>query len=179
MTSRRTIFGTLAAPALAASDWQNPFARDWRDGFLKHWKVTRDYTLAFADALPAEDYGFKMTPAQRSYAEQLLHIGQANAAYMTAFGVKPPPARAAGEAKAAVRAYLVATFDYVTDVLMAISEKDLLRRDLQFSSRLKPHSGTDLFMRAYMHTAHHRGQLVGYLRLKGIVPPTWAFEPTG
>jgi uncharacterized damage-inducible protein DinB len=29
-----------------------------------------------------------------------------------------------------------------------------------------------------MHTAHHRGQLVVYLRVKGIVPPTWAFEPT-
>jgi hypothetical protein len=30
----------------------------------------------------------------------------------------------------------------------------------------------------YAHTAHHRGQAVVYLRVKGITPPTWKFEPT-
>jgi uncharacterized damage-inducible protein DinB len=29
-----------------------------------------------------------------------------------------------------------------------------------------------------MHTAHHRGQIVVYLRVKGITPPAWQFEPT-
>ena len=77
-----------------------------------------------------------------------------------------------------MRAYLASTFDYVTDVLNMLSEQDLIRTDLKIGSSVPPHSGTDLFMRAYMHTAHHRGQVVVYLRLKGIVPPAWAFEPT-
>ena len=34
-----------------------------------------------------------------------------------------------------------------------------------------------MLFRAYMHTAHHRGQVVTYLRVKGLVPPTWKFEP--
>ena len=180
MTNRRKLLASLpafaAAPALAA-EWKDPFARTWRDSFLKHWEVTKVYTMQFAEALPAEDYGYKPVEVQRSYAEQLVHLASANAAYMSAFNLKPAPARMAGAGKSAVTAYLAATFDYVSAVLSAMEEKDLLRKDLQLG-RNKPHSGMDLFMRAYMHTAHHRGQLVGYLRMKGITPPTWAFEPT-
>ena len=182
MTNRRKLLASLpafaaAAVPAAAAEWKDPFARTWRDSFLKHWEVTKDYTMAFAEVLPAEDYGYKPVDVQRSYAEQLIHLASANAAYMSAFNLKPAPARITATGKSAVTAYLAATFDYVSSVLHAMEEKDLLRKDLQLG-RNKPHSGMDLFMRAYMHTAHHRGQLVGYLRMKGITPPTWAFEPT-
>jgi len=181
--NRRTALPSLLAGAVAAlpaqtTEWQNPFAREWRDSFLLHWKVTKDYTLAVVDAMPAVGFDTKPVPAQRTFGEQLVHLGIANAAYMRAFGVKDPPVAPKVTDKESVRTYLVASFDYVTEVLQKISEKDLLRKDLNFSSRVKPHSGTDLFMRAYMHTAHHRGQLIVYLRVKGIVPPAWAFEPT-
>src|SRR6266478_1631425 len=182
MTNRRKLLASLPALALAsrpapAAEWTDPFARSWRDSFLKHWQVTKDYTIAFVDAMPADQYGYKPVEVQRSYAEQLLHLGSANAAYMSAFGIAPPPTPVKSTDKAAVRGYVVATFDYVSEVLGAMQQKDLIRTDLQFG-RAKPHSGMDLFMRAYMHTAHHRGQLVGYLRMKEITPPTWAFEPT-
>jgi len=180
MTNRRKLIASLAAGAIRAraAEWSDPFARTWRDSFLKHWQVTKDYTIAFADALPAEDYGYKPVDVQRSYAEQLIHLASANAAYMSAFKLKPAPPPVTGAAKSAVKAYLTETFDYVSSVLAVMEQKDLVRTDLRLNSRLKPHSGMDLFMRAYMHTAHHRGQLVGYLRMKGITPPTWAFEPT-
>lgn len=180
MTNRRKLIAFLAAGAIPAkaAEWKDPFARTWRDSFLKHWQVTKDYTIAFAEALPAEDYGYKPVDVQRSYAEQLIHLASANAAYMSVFKLKPAPAPATGAGKSAVKAYLAETFDYVSSVLTVMEEKDLVRTDLRLNSRLKPHSGMDLFMRAYMHTAHHRGQLVGYLRMKGITPPTWAFEPT-
>jgi uncharacterized damage-inducible protein DinB len=181
MTSRRGFLAALpglAAVSVRAAEWKDPFARTWRESFLKHWRVTTDYTLAFADAMPAEHYGYKPVEVQRSYGEQLQHLASANAAYMTAFKLKAAPPVEKATDKAAVKAYLTATFDYVTSVLQQMDEKDLARNDLQFNSRAKPHSGMDLFMRAYMHTAHHRGQLVGYLRMKGITPPTWAFEPT-
>jgi uncharacterized damage-inducible protein DinB len=165
--------------AAAASAWTNPFAKSWRDSFAKHWSVTKDYTLAILDQMPAEHFDFKATPAQRTFGEQMVHLAVANAAYMTAFNAKTAPARTENTSdKAAVRAYVAASFDYVTDVLNMISENDLVRSDLKFNARNKPHSGTDLFMRAYMHTAHHRGQLITYLRMKEIVPATWAFEPT-
>jgi uncharacterized damage-inducible protein DinB len=181
MPDRRKVLKALAVSGLAplpAADWSNPFASQWRNSFLRHWLVEKEYTLAFVEAMPAEHFDFKPTPAQRSYAEQLVHLGQANSAYMRIFQIKPPPAAPADRRKESVRAYLSAVFDYVAEVLSALSEKEFERNDLRFSERVKPHRGIDLFLRAYTHTAHHRGQAVVYLRLKGITPPTWSFEPT-
>jgi uncharacterized damage-inducible protein DinB len=174
---RRNLISGLAAAAVPASA-ETSFAAQWKDSFLKHWKVTRDYTIEFLDDFPAEHYSFKPVDVQRSFGEQMVHLGRANVAYMNSFGLLAPPAAPdENAAPDAVRKYVIASFDYVTEVLNKASEADLMRTDLKLG-RLKVHSGTDLCMRAYMHTAHHRGQLVVYLRLKGITPPTWAFEPT-
>jgi uncharacterized damage-inducible protein DinB len=78
--------------------------------------------------------------------------------------------------KAAVRRYVSDSFDYVAAVLDKMGEKDLVRKDVNFGRNA--HSGADVLFRAYMHTAHHRGQTVVYLRVKGITPPAWKFEPT-
>jgi uncharacterized damage-inducible protein DinB len=181
-TSRRkallSITAGAAAGVSAQTSWSNPFARTWRDSFLQHWKVTKDYTLAVLDAMPADGFRFKPTDVQRTFAEQLVHLGRANAAYMTAFGLLESPKPPDSADREATRKYLAATFDYVSDVLNKMAETDLTRSDLKFNAKIKPHSGTDLFMRAYMHTAHHRGQVICYLRLKGVTPPAWAFEPT-
>ncbi|MEZ5354993.1 MAG: DinB family protein [Bryobacteraceae bacterium] len=180
---RRHIMGALAAaPATtlsaAGSGWSDPFAKSFRDSFAEHWRDTREYTLAVLDAMPGDAFDSKPHPAQRSFADQLTHLGMANVAYFRAFGIGEPPPRSEAKSKEDVRAHAVACFDYVAMVLGKLTEKDLLRTDIKFSPRLPPHSGTDLCMRAYMHTAHHRGQLVVYLRVNGIVPPAWKFEPT-
>jgi uncharacterized damage-inducible protein DinB len=165
-------------PLPAAGEWSNSFARGWRDSFAEHWRDTREYTLAMIDAMPADGYDSKPNPAQRTFAEQAVHLAQANIAYFRAFGLGEPPARQQPTEKAAVRQYVIACFDYVAAILDKLSEKDMLRQDLKFAANRPPHSGTDVCMRAYMHTAHHRGQLVVYLRVRGITPPAWKFEPT-
>ena len=76
----------------------------------------------------------------------------------------------------AVRRFVVASFDYGTEVLRNLTQ-DLLTGNVTLFGR-QPHTGTDVFLRAYMHTAHHRGQIVVYLRVRGITPPAWQFEPT-
>ncbi len=168
-----------AAPAPAvAAEWTNAFAKSWRDSFAEHWRDTREYTLAVLEAMPEEGFDSKPDPAQRTFAEQLTHLGMANVAYFRVFGIGEAPARSDAKTKDDVRRHVTACFDYVAMVVSKLGEKDMLRGDLKFSPRLPPHSGTDLCMRAYMHTAHHRGQLIVYLRVKGITPPAWKFEPT-
>jgi len=186
--NRRRLLGALAAapatalPLAAApppdSGWTDPFAKAWHDSFASHWQDTCEYTLAVLEAMPAEGFDSKPNPAQRTFAEQLAHLALANVAYFRAFGIGEPPQRSEATGKEGVRTYVSACFDYVSEVLGKLSEKDMLRTDMKFSSSRPAHSGTDLCMRAYMHTAHHRGQLVVYLRVKGITPPAWKFEPT-
>lgn len=178
---RRTALTCFAAAGAAAqaADWSDPFAKTWRDTFLHHWADTKSYTLAIFDAMPADGMGVKPHPVQRTFADQFIHIARANNAYVKSFGIGTPPEPPKTEDQAEVRKFLVASFDWIDNVLKTMGEKDLKRADFRFNPKLPAHSGTDLFLRAYMHTAHHRGQAVVYLRVKGITPPAWKFEPAG
>jgi uncharacterized damage-inducible protein DinB len=177
---RRTVFSALAAAMSAqGATFTNPFAQTFLKSFVAHWNDTREYTLAVLDAMPSDKFTSKANPAQRTFGEQLLHLTTANAAYFRGFDLIPPPEMKAPNAadKAAVRAFVVAGFDFTDAVLAKMSEKDVMRTDIKFSPRLPPHSAVDIFLRAYMHTAHHRGQIITYLRVNEIIPPTWKFEP--
>jgi hypothetical protein len=81
---RRYVLPALAGAAAAAQAEAVPFALQFRDSFVRHWLVERDYTLAVADAMPAENYDFKPNPVQRSFGEQLTHLASANLAYFSA-----------------------------------------------------------------------------------------------
>src|SRR4029077_19038220 len=43
------------------------------------WAVQKELMVNAADAMPNDKFGYKSTPAQRSYGEQIMHVVQANA----------------------------------------------------------------------------------------------------
>jgi hypothetical protein len=49
---------------------------------LKHkWRKTGNgpaYTVDYLNAMPADKYSFKATDSTRSFAQQMLHLAQAN-----------------------------------------------------------------------------------------------------
>jgi hypothetical protein len=45
--------------------------------FLKHLQTSKDFTVKVAEAMPEENYGFKLTPEQMSFGGQLTHLSQA------------------------------------------------------------------------------------------------------
>jgi uncharacterized damage-inducible protein DinB len=179
MKRRSLVHAALLAPAAAAQPrWNNPFIKTLRDSFLEHWRDTREYTLAIFDAMPADGFDLKPNPAQRTFGEQMVHLALANIAYYNAFGLIERPQAPKEITRESARAFLEASFDYTARVLEKLTERDLQRTDVNIVVRLKPHSAIDIFLRGYMHTAHHRGQAIVYLRVKGITPPAWKFEPT-
>ena len=183
---RRALFfgvaGTAAAGATPATGWTDRFAERLRGDFLAHWKVEKQYSLDVLDAMPPEQFGLKPTPAQRSFADQIEHYVHANVSYFRTFGLAIRPPTVPDESTPhALRSYLIASYDYVAEVLAAMTEEDFCRRDIKFGpvGRRTPHTAQDVFMRAYMHSAHHRGSVVVYLRLAGIEPPRWRFSAQG
>ena len=181
---RRTILQGLAvsaAPGAAGSSaWKNTFAQQLRDDLLVHWRSEREYTLEVLEAMPAEHFSFKPVDEQRTFAEQLEHTAQANAHYFASFAKDAqPPGDPASLSKESLREFVAATFEYGLSVLSSLNESDFLRRDLNMTFRSRPHTAQDVFLRAYTHTAHHRGQAIAYLRLKGITPPSWRFPANG
>ncbi len=183
---RRALFlgvvGAATTAAAPAGRWKNHFAQQLRDDFLAHWKVEKQYSLDVLDAMPLEHFDLKPTPDQRSFLDQIGHYAHANVNYFKTFGLPiSPPSVPDEESPQTLRNYLVASYDYVAGVLAAISEKDFSRRDLDFGP-VGPktlHTAQDVFMRAYMHSAHHRGSVVVYLRLAGVEPPRWRFSAQG
>ena len=183
---RRTILQGLAVSAAAtpaagaSSAWNNTFAQQLRDDLLSHWRSERDYTLEVLEAMPAEHFSFKPVDEQRTFAEQLQHTGLANAHYFASFAKEPePPGDPTSPTKESVRDYVAASFEYGLSILSSLSEADFLRRDVKMPFPSRPHTAQDIFLRAYTHTAHHRGQAIAYLRLKGITPPAWRFPANG
>ena len=56
------------------------------DDLLADWQQQKAMMMAIAEAMPEETYGFKPTEAQRTYAEQILHIAGANVFLMQHVG---------------------------------------------------------------------------------------------
>ena len=131
------------------------------------------------EAMPAEHFVFKPVEEQQTFAEQFEYFASSNAGYFSRFVDEPRPTRPKSLTKDALREFVRATFNYVEAVLSGLTEEEFLRRDVRMSSRSKSHTAQDIFLRAYMHTVHHRGQIVTYLRLKGVTPPSWRFPPNG
>jgi uncharacterized damage-inducible protein DinB len=175
----RLAAGGLAAAPAASAAWNSAFAERLKQDLLGHWRSERDYSLAIVGAMPEDKFGYRPTPDVRTFAEQAVHFGMAQAAYFSMLGLLEAPKPPQELEPAAVKAYVGQSFDYVRDVLEKAGEQEFLRRDVKMGRDPRLHTTQDLWLRGALHTAHHRGQLIVYLRLNGIQPPDWQFAPQG
>jgi len=53
-------------------------ANDFKALFAKHWQISKEFTLAVAEATPGEFYNFKPNPEEMSFGELMSHIAQSN-----------------------------------------------------------------------------------------------------
>jgi uncharacterized damage-inducible protein DinB len=146
-----------------------------QDGALKDWTSQRDLLLKTAAAMPAEKFGYRPTPAQRTWGEQLLHIAQANVNQMGRLGSKAPaPAiDMTLTSPAAILKALADSFDYGTAALEEQTDAALIRQagNTPADRFMGPSAGIRAVYYVLGHTWDIYGQLVVYLRLNGITPP--------
>jgi uncharacterized damage-inducible protein DinB len=134
------------------------------------WAIHKDMLVNAADAMPADKFGYKPTPAQRSYGEQIMHVVGADQSVVGMLGGKTPaPAiNLKAATKAEVMTALRQSMDYWEVVLKEFT-------DQQLNERVAGGGGSASRLRlVYMSIAHSLdiyGQMVVYLRLNGIVPP--------
>src|SRR5215831_9961775 len=166
----------LAIPALSQTTLST------KDALVKHWKVTADFTVAVADKMPADSYGFRPVPEELSFGQLVIQIAVANVgACATASGQPRPAVPEALSAalkdekinvdKASAMKYLGDTFKFCNDAVASITPEKL---DAVVGTSRKM-SGFEWLWAYFTHTAHHRGQAEVYLRVKGIKPPDYTF----
>lgn len=139
------------------------------------WATQKELLVNAADAMPADKFGYKSTPAQRSYGEQIMHVVQANQQIIGLLGGKTPaPAiNLKAATKAEVMTALRSSMDHWDVVLKEFTDQQLNERvTTPASSFLGPSaSRLRLVYESISHSMDIYGQMVVYLRLNGIVPP--------
>ena len=142
---------------------------------LDSWNDIGRKLIAMAEDFPEDKYDYKASPAERTFAENLLHVAGVNYYFTNAVrGEKPPagenPPRSQYKTKADVVAFVKKSF---ADGAAAIET----RGDKGMSEIVvDPYSNQETRISDYAygfieHSGEHYGQLVVYYRLNGIVPP--------
>lgn len=142
---------------------------------VKEWERAKVYTKEYLDAMPETGYALKPTPEMRSFAEQVLHLSDANYGFVAAAtGTKSPFGqgeleKTSDKSKANVSKLVLASYDFVIDNIKKMPEA-------QLDEQIKLFGSFDMTKRlalakAFEHQTHHRGQTTVYLRLAGVKPP--------
>ncbi len=140
---------------------------------LKHLRTSREFTVKVAEAMPAADYGFKLTPPQMSFAGQMVHLAQSLTYFTSPFlGEKPNPAKPKSEDKEDVIAFVKTSFDNAIDQVSKLTPDQMSKT---YKNEGETRTGLDILLGMLDHITHHRASAEMYLRAKGITPPEYQF----
>jgi len=137
------------------------------------YQAVRDYFIKAAEEMPAADYGFKPSPAVRSFGQQVAHVAddQYNLC-APARGETRQAAYRAIESSLSTKEELVpalkAAFAYCDTAYDALT--DASGASLAPGGQGKTRFG--MLNWNLWHTWEHYGNVVVYLRIKGLVPPS-------
>ncbi len=170
------LVATLTPAALAGQSAQaRPAAASARLGveaIKGSWATVTDYVTRAAEQMPEADYAFKPTPAVRSFAEQIGHVaGSQNMFCALALGEKAP-AEDAVERSVKDKAGLVAALKKSTEYCArayAQTDAALAAGATFFGQEMNRMAVLSLNA---VHNGEHYGNLVTYLRIRGMVPPS-------
>ena len=141
---------------------------------LDSWNDVGRKLTAMAEDMPEDKYDFKPTPAQRSFAEQLLHAAGANYFFINpAKGQEAPkgdPKRADYKSKAELVDYVKKSFADGAALIQSKGDSGL--SDVFIDPFSKNQTRFSDFAWGFLeHSGEHYGQLVVYYRVAGLVPP--------
>ena len=143
------------------------------DAFLEKWNNSKNYLLEVANAMPEELYDYKPTEREMSFGEQLIHI-KGNLEWLsTAYFTDTAYVKVKDEnrySKAETIDLLQKSFDAVYEIIKK-TEPKLLDSKVAFFAG--PKTKLQILNLLQDHVTHHRGQLLVYLNLNNIQPPTY------
>ena len=181
MTIRSRVHWLAAAMLLTATAMPSAQTTTLSADVMKDWKAQKETMMRIADAMPEDKFGYKSTPAQRSWGEQILHVAGGNVFLMKFLNGKTqaPAVNTADMAtfglKASTKAeYLKAlsdSFDYGEAVLKEFSSDAALMETVKGPPWMGASTRARMTYDAISHCQDIYGQMAVYLRLNGIVPP--------
>jgi uncharacterized damage-inducible protein DinB len=129
--------------------------------------------IDIAEVMPAEKYSYRPTPEIAAFGDQLVHVAGITQRFIdTAKGTKTD-AHHGAMAKPEVIALLKKTFQTAQDMISPLTDAQLAE-PMKFPFGDRTVTRATFWQGPLFQIRNHHGQLVVYLRMNGIVPPTTA-----
>jgi len=137
------------------------------------WKNAKTYALKVAELMPEEKYNFKPVPDEMTFGEQLLHIAQ-NMNWLSSAYLLGSKQNNKSDAKVLSKQSIINTISTAYDSALAVHYRLTPKQlDEVVPFFAGPKSRRQILILMHDHQTHHIGQLIVYLRLKGIKPPEY------
>ena len=159
---------SIVVPSAAFA--QNPYT----DAIKAQLAQIKNPVTRTAEKVSEDLYAFKPVPEVRSLGQLIAHIADGNFGICgAASGMKPPMTgvekSTQGSGKAALQRALAASFEFCEQAIAAMDDKKGAETVKTFLG-VQPRLAVLAFNNS--HVNEHYGNLVTYMRLKGIVPPS-------
>lgn len=169
----KSFIAAFSLALLSSSASAQTAAAGYTDTLTRSWQNISNLVAKSAEAMPESNYAFKPTPDVRSFGQLIGHLAEEH--YMICAGAKGEknPKDGVAYEKTTGKAELVkainesiaycnAVYNSVKDDPKTLQPAAPGRRDTPFRSLLLN----------VTHDSEHYGNLVTYLRINGIVPPS-------
>lgn len=155
----------LAQPAFA----QNPMSQ----GALATYSIVKGYVTRAAEMVPQEDYDYQPTPEVRTFGQLFAHIADGSFSICGGAAGEAPPRSGIEDGttgKAALQEALAEGFEYCDGVYGGMT-------DAAGAEQVPFLGGQNMAKLSILefnthHTFEHYGNLVTYMRMRGMVPPS-------
>lgn len=136
------------------------------------WEMMAGYIVRSAEMMPEDKYSYRPTPEVRSFGEIIGHVaGAQNMICAIALGEQPPAEDAVEKAAKTKAALITAVKQSMEYCNRAYAQSDA---DSRTPAKLFGQDVTrmDALVLNATHTGEHYGNLVTYLRINKMVPPS-------
>lgn len=136
---------------------------------IKKWKGNKRYTLKFVELVSTNQLSFKPVEGTKTYQSQLSHITtwlRTHSRFVTGKELEKPSTKS----KEDILHYLSDFFDVLLAYLEETNDEDLNEIIDVWYGKVSKEA---ILLTMDNHLSHHRGQLVIYLRLMGLKPPSY------
>ncbi len=165
------LFSPFTSPLFAQ---QNDFIKD----YLERLENSRKYLILVAETMPEDKYEFKATPESKSFAENLMHISwamdwhsQSLLGGREARDWKTDTELIVGEKS---KEEMISAINRVFDeTIKLITQFDVAELDDELDYFGLNRTKRQILLLLADHITHHRGQMLVYMRLNGLVPPRY------
>jgi len=165
------ILSSVTSPLFAQQD---NFIKD----YVERLENSRKYLILVAETMPEDKYNFRVAPDSMTFAENLMHIGYAIDWHsQSLLGGRESRVwktdtifKVANKSKKDMIATIDKTFDKSLEL---IKQFDTTQFDDELDYFGLNRTKRQIFLLLADHVTHHRGQMLVYMRLNGLVPPRY------